>query len=255
MKSIFKRKSQLSFVTRQSFATIPQLERSVLEIGPFNNPCVRGENVSYFDVMTTDELRERAKRVGYDPDTIPTINYVANDGDLSVIDAKFSAVISCHCIEHQPDLIRHFNQVERLLEPGGKYYLVIPDKRYCFDHFIDPSSLQAVLESKGHTRHPLLKVIEHRALTTHNEAYRHWAGDHVDSGWKESIAGRALGAIHEYDMARGGYVDVHRWQFTPKSYEEIVLGLNAANEVALKIITLNDTPENDMQFTAVMAFS
>ena len=32
----------------------------IIEIGPFGNPAVRGKNVSYFDVLDTEELRARA---------------------------------------------------------------------------------------------------------------------------------------------------------------------------------------------------
>ncbi|MRG55531.1 hypothetical protein GF108_08040 [Phyllobacterium sp. SYP-B3895] len=203
--------------TRPSFAVISKLEDSVLEIGPFNNPTVRGSNVEYFDVMTTEQLVARAKEVGYDPASVPEISYVSDDGNLEMVNRKYSAVVSCHCIEHQPDLIRHFNQVERLLKPKGKYYLIVPDKRYCFDHFIDTSSVDSVLTSKGQTRHPLIKVIEHRALTTHNDAARHWANDHIDHGYVQAIPVKAQMAIEEFNRANGGYVDVHRWQFTPES--------------------------------------
>ena len=34
---------------------IPENAR-VLEVGPFGNPTMRGSNVSYFDVLTTEEL-------------------------------------------------------------------------------------------------------------------------------------------------------------------------------------------------------
>lgn len=205
--------------------------------------------------MISDELRRRARIVGYDPSGVPDINFVSHDGNLEVVRTKFAAVVSCHCIEHQPDLVRHFRQVSALLNSRGKYYLVVPDKRYCFDHFIDPSSLQAVLEAKGQIRHPLTKVIEHRAFTTHNDAFRHWHGDHMDAGFEKSIPARTEKAVQEFHAAQGGYVDVHRWQFTPESFEDIMSGLSKMGEVRLKLKEINQTPQFDMQFTAILEAS
>jgi SAM-dependent methyltransferase len=254
-RDMFSRLKKEQFPTRPSFARIADVEKSVLEIGPFNNPTVRGDNVRYFDVMTTEQLKERAERVGYDPATVPEISYVSFDGNLSVVDSKFSAVVSCHCIEHQPDLIRHFKQVEAMLEPKGKYYLVVPDKRYCFDYFLDASSIDTVLAAKGETRHPLAKVIEHRALTTHNDAARHWKGDHLDPGYYEEIPAKTQFALDEFLGANGGYVDVHRWQFTPDSFEGIVSALFKKGEIKLRLTKLHQTPPDDMQFTAVLQLS
>jgi SAM-dependent methyltransferase len=162
---------------------------SVLEIGPFCNPVVRGRNVAYFDVLDRAALRARAVAIGQDPAGVPAIDFVAPDGDLSGIGRRFAAVISAHCIEHQPDLVRHLTQVAALLGPGGHYFLIVPDRRYCFDHFLPDSSLSGVLAAhrEGRRVHRLESVIEHRALTTHNWVDRHWAGDHLDPAYHATI--------------------------------------------------------------------
>ena len=112
--------------------------KKVLEIGPFLKPFIRGDNVKYLDVMNLDDLKERAKKINfhYNPNYIPSqIDYVISNEDYSVINEKFDAVFSSHLIEHQVDLIHHLQQVEGLLEENDSYFLCIPDKRYCFDHF------------------------------------------------------------------------------------------------------------------------
>lgn len=111
-------------------------DASILEIGPWDNPSCTGENVEYFDVLDTVKLKERAKLHHRPFNHIPEkIHYVHSEGDLSIIDKKFDIVFSSHVIEHQPDLITHFQRVSRLLQENGLYILCIPDKRYCFDHF------------------------------------------------------------------------------------------------------------------------
>ncbi len=49
----------------------------------------------------------------------PKIEYLSPTGDLTIVNRRFHAVLSSHCIEHQPDLIRHLQHVAALLDPGG----------------------------------------------------------------------------------------------------------------------------------------
>ena len=83
--------------------------------------------------MDIKELKLRAKRHKHHIGDITKIDYVSSDGNLNIIKDKFDYVLSSHCVEHQPDLILHFKNVEKLLKKQGYYFLIIPDKRYCFD--------------------------------------------------------------------------------------------------------------------------
>ena len=157
---------------RENFIHLVPSEFSVLEIGPFCKPAILGPNVSYFDVLDGPELELRARKIGYPIECVPEIRFVSPNGDLSIVGSEFDAVFSSHCIEHQPDLIYHLQQIERLLSPGGIYFIIIPDKRYCFDYPLPESDLADVLEAfydkaRGHN---IKNVIRHRALTVHNEA-------------------------------------------------------------------------------------
>lgn len=155
----------------------------VLEIGPYFRPVLVGNNVSYFDVRTTAELTERAELEGYPTEAIPTIGYVSPIGDLSVVDRKFDAVLSAHCIEHQPDFVGHLIKVGGLLNPDGRYYVIIPDKRYCFDNKLSETNIAQIISAHLEERkvHSPQSVIEHRALTTHNDPLRHWNNDNDDA--------------------------------------------------------------------------
>ena len=239
---------------RREFLNLPSGEQSVLEIGPFCNPAISGQNVSYFDVLDSVQLKERAKRIGYPVASVPNIDFVDANGDLSVVDRKFSAAFSAHCIEHQPDLIHHLQQVEKLLEKGGSYYLLIPDKRYCFDHFIAPSTIAQVIDAYVHQyrSHRLESVIEHRALTTHNDTRRHWQADHADPGFVLGDASRIKAAIDEYQAANGSYVDVHAWQFTPESFREIAARIFELDYTKLYPARVYGTAAGSNEFSAIL---
>jgi SAM-dependent methyltransferase len=239
---------------REALVEILRTMPSVLEIGPFCNPLVRGRHVAYFDVLDRVGLQRRAETIGQDPGGVPEIDYASPTGDLSIIPDRFSAAVSSHCIEHQPDLIRHLQQVGDLLEAGGHYFLVVPNRLYCFDHFIPESTLAGIVAAHVEARrvHRLESVIEHRALTTHNAVKRHWAGDHLDPSYHATIVPRTKAAIAEYAAAGGGYVDVHAWQFTPGGFRALMAMLHAGGYIPLRPLRTYETPRDRNEFTAIL---
>ena len=238
-------------VPRDRFLQLVPRGVSILEIGPFNQPVVFGNNVKYFDLFDCNQLIERAREIGLEFDKVPHVDYVQPFGDLSIVGERFDAVISSHLLEHQPDLIRHLQQVERLFDGAGLYFLVVPDKRYCFDHFIPESSIADVLDahSVGRTVHNMASAIEHWALTTHNDPQRHWEGDH---GKRPNDISRVEQAVHQFKSLAGGYIDVHAWQFTPSSFRSILEGLNRLRQTSLYPIRVYDTPYGWNEFYAVL---
>ena len=204
---------------RESFARLITPQMKALEIGPFTRPLLEGDNVVYCDVMSRELLKARAVEIGLDASRVPEISYVLGTEGLDTIPADFDAVLSSHSIEHQPDLVRHLQQVERRLEvKKGRYFLLIPDKRYTFDRYIAESTIADILDAHvgKRTVHSLRSVIEHRALTTHNDPRLHWSEHDKCLPIEPS---RVSNALEEWRAAGGGYIDVHAWYFTPMSFE------------------------------------
>ena len=239
---------------REHFVEIIEKQESVLEIGPFCNPITSRENVVYFDILDSAGLKSRAEKIGHPISRIPRIDYVSPTGDLSVVDRLFSAVTSSHCIEHQPDLIKHLQQVAGILEEGGYYFVIVPDKRYCFDHFIPESTIARVIEARVEKPrvHRLGSVIEHRALITHNDSRRHWLGDHSDPGYRESVTGRITAALQEFELARGSYIDVHAWQFTPNGFRDMIQNLYNLQFSPFRALRVYNTPRDRFEFCAIL---
>lgn len=233
--------------TRQDFINLIPRDATSLEIGPFYSPVLTGPNVSYFDVLSQTELRARARSLNIDDAHIPRIDFVSSTGDLAEVNRTFGSVVSSHCIEHQPDLIYHLEQVSRILAPKGRYYVLLPDKRYCFDVLIAETTIAEVIGAHQQRRrvHPLKSVIEHRAMTTHNDVARHWAGDH--GVLPDDHVARIVKAMEEYRAAAGEYIDVHAWYFTPQNAPDILYTLSGLGMIDLVVErcypTLNHTNE------------
>jgi SAM-dependent methyltransferase len=228
-------------------------DADVLEIGPFTTPVLRGPRVRYFDVMGTDGLVARAKSIGYNVENPPHIDFISPRGDLAVVDRRFDIVLSSHCIEHQPDFIAHLQQIRRILNPGGYYFLIVPDKRYCFDHFITESTLAGIISAhlERRTVHTLKSVIEHRAYLTHNDAGRHWIGDHHAPILSHNLE-PIVHAIQEFERANGAYIDVHAWQFTPASFKTIMMQLCQLKMTELHPLRVYPTIRNSLEFCAIL---
>jgi SAM-dependent methyltransferase len=237
---------------REDFAALVPCNVPALEIGPFNNPLLRGPNVSYFDVLAREALVARATASGLDPSKTPQIDYVSSTGDLSIIDQRFDVVISSHCIEHQPNLVHHLQQVRCLLRDGGTYFLLVPDKRYCFDHYIPFTNIAEIIIAHNEQRqmHTLRSVIEHRALTTHNDGLRHWQGDHGTIF--ENLQPRVQAAVREFDDARGNYIDVHAWYFSSGSAAVIFSALQSLGLSQLSVQRVYPTRYGANEFWMIL---
>ena len=226
-----------------------------LEIGPAVRPVLLGPNIRYFDIADQAGLVARAKIEGYPADDCPVIHYFSPIGDLSVVPDKFEGVFSSHCIEHQPDLVKHLDDVANLLKPGGLYHLIIPDKRYCFDALLIESTIEEVVAAhkERRVRHSREKVIEHYTKTTHNDALRHWKGDSKDPRIGEMRERKRIAEL-KYEEAKttDGYVDVHAWQFTPSSFRTIINALNQQGLCRLAVERVYDTVHNRHEFCAVL---
>jgi SAM-dependent methyltransferase len=224
----------------------------VLEIGPFDSPQLQGAGVSYFDVLDRDGLRSRARELGRNADGVPPIHYVSPTGDLEVVDERFEAVLSCHAIEHQPDLIRHLQGVGELLRPGGRYFLVVPDKRFSFDHYLSESTLPDVLAAHAQKRrvHTQESVLAHYLQTTHNSCFRHWLGLHGHAAPAAASSDHAREAARR--AAAGEYVDVHAWILSPAGFRAILASLVQQGLIPFDQVEVHETEVLDAEFFAVL---
>ena len=228
----------------------------LLEIGPFTNPDFKDENVKYFEVSSRSALIERAKHFSLPIKSIPKkLDYVDKHGDLSIINDEFDYVYSAHNIEHQIDLIKHLNQVYDILKENGKFLLVIPDKRCCFDPFVSETVMSDVLEAhylklKRHTLKTQLTSCE----STHNDPSRHWIGDHG----KDLVKRTDYNELECYKntlnkfLNTNEYLDSHKWRFRPENFVFICNSLYRMGLVKLKLEKVYCTQKDSFQFMAIL---
>ncbi len=247
---------------RAAFLGLVPPDRSLLEIGPFCTPAFRApaHRVCYLDAFTTDELRELARGMSWaDPARVPEIDFVwQGENYRELMGREFDVVFSSHNVEHQPCLVTHLAEVSSVMRRGGLFLLAIPDKRYCFDHFLPESTIAEVLDAFLSERrdHAAKSIVQGRMMHTHNETQRHWHGDHGDDPCRravdEGLVASVRQVISDY-RSRTGYLDAHAWQFTPASFRRIMQILIRAGLVNLSVERVYETINGSNEFYAVLA--
>lgn len=234
---------------------------TLLEIGPFFAPGFSKDErkVEYLDALSTAELVERARTLPAARERkIPQIDYVwRGQSYAQLISKRFDSAFSSHVIEHQTCLIRHLRDVSSVLLDGGRYFLAIPDKRYCFDHFLPETTIADLLEaySENRVHHSVRSVIEHHFLITHNDPQRHWAGDSGQNPAQAELgrerAAKLLEEVRQLQEEKA-YVDVHAWKFTPDSFRSVMHNLFALRLTDFRVERVYHTLKGKNEFYAIL---
>lgn len=190
-----------------------------------------------------------------DPAAAANAHYASANGDLSAIGAEFDVIANSHLLVREPDLANHLQQIERLLAEGGVYLLFIPDKRYTFDHFLPESSIADVVEAALNrpAMHTARTLIGQQCMTTHNDSWRHWAGDHGKPAHLDADSVSTAIELAAAGIERGEYIDRNAWQFTPKSFETTISLLHGLGLTRLRPARVYPTLAGSNEFWAVLS--
>lgn len=221
-------------------STIPKAAAS-LEVGPSHNPILpkaAGYQVTIVDHDTQTGLIEKYAAHGVNLSNIEPVDVVWDGNDVaeSLGGKKFDAVVASHVIEHAPDFIQFLKDWTAALSEDGRIYLLVPDKRYCFDFMNSVSDVAKVLSDhrQRRTRH------------SYESLYRQsvCVGNGGDIAWGQSGV-KNLKFLHgdpnhirqvaEGAMSSEAYVDAHENYFTPISFLMLMDELQYLREVALDV--------------------
>jgi predicted SAM-dependent methyltransferase len=202
---------------------------SALELGPWFGPLLhktnRTKNIKFFDALTREELQEKASQLNFkvDLNSVPFIDFVSKDGDLSIVNETFDVVYSSHNVEHQVNLLQHLILVGEIMNADGKFILAIPDHRYTFDHFKVHSTVEQVLQDywNNQTLYPLRSFLQ-ICVNAHNNPKDHWDGNHGTLSLSEITKCYAKMLQKYKETTRLSDILPHNSIFTPFNFRQIV---------------------------------
>lgn len=200
-----------------------------IEIGPSISPFApkkEGFNVHIIDHLSKEGLREKYMDHGISLDKIEEVDFVWSGEKYTDLTGKknnYKWVTASHVIEHTPDFISFLNDIEELLADDGVLSLVVPDKRYYFDHFRPLTGLGQIIDAKVESRrtHTPGTLVEYPMNVVKKGNNIAWGAGYP--GEYEFVHTREQ-ALEWFDFSqtRDEYVDSHAWCFSINSFRIII---------------------------------
>jgi hypothetical protein len=231
-----------------------------LEIGPAYDPIAPkdlGFNVTVLDHASTTEIREKYGRLGLaqtEVDRIEEVDCVWMGGKYSEtpgLKPPYDFIIASHVIEHTVDLIGFLSDLSDLLGPDGRIALVVPDKRFCFDHHRPLSTVGAILEA--HLRptdfHTPGVIFDHFAYHVGFDNNIVWS-EETSGVFRPNYSVQRAWSEAQDALISTEYIDVHRWVFTPSSFQFVVGALSQGGWLDLCVV--GSSPTSGCEFYATL---
>ena len=235
--------------------------KRILEIGPLCNPNIKknGTDVFYADIRSTEDVKEFYKNdKSVAIENIVDIDFVIEGGYSESLKniRKFDYVIATHVIEHIPQLILFFMDISNILNYQGKLCLTIPDKRYCFDHFRQPTSFAECYDiyTKEVNNLPF-RVLDFFISAVKNDPVYWWNETSNFDDLPQDKDNRFDSAKRMYLRAlEGEYLDVHFSVFTPESFLLLLYNMLIFNLLPFRCIEFYKTEINTLEFNCVLEY-
>jgi hypothetical protein len=193
----------------------------ILELAPRRRPLAPKAadwRTTIVDCLPRNELA--AMDGPGNPAVIEDVDFIWTAGSLHDalpvhLHKRFDTIIGSGVIGNVVDLVGFFASAAILLNESGTIALAVPDKRYGFDYFRTHTTTGDVLAAIGTTRPSLKEVFDDSAYAL--------SADHgrFRNGW-QTIAQALMNDLTASDRP---YAEIPRWQFTPASFELLLLEL------------------------------
>ncbi len=156
---------------------------------------------------------------------------------------KYDWIIASHVIEHMPDLIGFLNNCSDILQPDGVLFLLIPDKRFCFDYFRSVSSLAEVFDAHSSPANSpsLGKALEQILYAADMDGSIAWNAAFPREPMLSNRIDAALERLKSADHRVSTEEDVHSWVFVPHSFRLLVEDLHAMQLINLRECAFHST--------------
>ena len=227
-----------------------------VEIGPSHEPIApkkKGFNVHVIDHLNRDQLVAKYKEHHVKLANIEEVDFVWQGESYSELTGKkkyYDWIIASHVIEHTPDIIGFLNDCDAILKDDGVISLIIPDKRYCFDHFRPVTGISKIIDNhfQKATIHTPGTVAEYFLNVVSKSGKIAW-GSKTNGEYKfvhqpeEAI--RGMNSV----VNKKAYLDVHAWCFVPHSFRLIVQDLYTLNLIAFQEVGFFPTHQGEFYVT------
>jgi len=235
-----------------------------LEIGPFYHPIAPkkdGWQTTIVDICSKEDLIKKlspeimSHGLSKNIEDIDILwdwkNESLEEAVKNKVGNNLDYIISSHSIEHVVDILDFLKSCSNLLKESGVFNLAVPDLRYNFDFFRNPSSLGQVLsvynnKTKRHSSEVYLDSINHQSWADKQSAWRPHSSQEVvlypqklEVSWK----------LYQDNLLSENHTDCHNWTFTPSSFKLLFFELLVLGFIDLMVNKIvQDDSENGSEF-------
>jgi SAM-dependent methyltransferase len=203
-----------------------------IELGPSFNPIApkkEGYRVEIIDHLSREQLVEKYRGQRVNLENIEEVDFVWQGENYTELTGKrkyYDWIIASHVIEHTPDLIGFLKNCAAILKDDGVLSLVVPDKRYCFDHYRPLTGIAKIIDShfQKNERPTAGAVAEYFINAVANAGNIFWSSTAPENfRFIHSLAEvqKLMGTV----VQEKTYIDVHAWCFVPHSFRLIIQDL------------------------------
>jgi SAM-dependent methyltransferase len=259
---------------RNDFFNLINKNSYILEIGPLCNPLmdINNPKVKTLDYFTQEELKNNYKNdANVNINNIVKVDYCVRDVKKysDIIHIKFDFCVSSHNIEHTPCFVSFLQNISSILEPGGFFFLAIPDYRFCFDRFKKPSDIFGILNRyySKIEKPQSEQILEDKYFGAHNNSGEHWNNfskmysnifvnmNEYESfiySKKDEIVKNISDIKNIIETNNERYIDTHCWKLTPFTFSYIIDILVKTKLIDLSIERVYRTIKGSHEFYAIL---
>lgn len=248
---------------------IKNSQSRILELGPLNRCLLdRSKFKNYFfgDIRSTEEIKELYKGNEYlektglkvDIDSVINIDFVIKSTYKETFKniEKFDYVIVSHVLEHIPNLLFFFKDIQNVLKPDGELIILYPDRRFCFDalrtdtYFSDVYDVY-INEGKNTARRVLDFFTN---VLSENNPRNFWSTgtdilfNKVDRDYKKNLK------LYKNTTLGQTEGDVHYWPFSDYAFLKFLLEAKNYELLPFSIKKFIPTQVNTQEFLIVLKY-
>lgn len=246
---------------------IKDYDSRILEIGPLKRCLLDREkyhNYFFADIRSTEEIKQvyagnrylEKTGISINIKEIIDIDYVIQGSYSATFknSEKFNYIIVSHVLEHVPNLIDFFLDIQNIIEENGEIIIIYPDKRFCFDHFRSDSKFSDIYNVYLNGNKALgAQVLDfYTNVIPENDPRKFWEnGDGVDFNFKNDKK-KNLKAYH--NTIKGKLEeDVHYWPFSDYAFIKFLQDASVYNLFPFSVKEFIPTQLNTQSFLVILS--
>jgi predicted SAM-dependent methyltransferase len=244
----------LSLRSRKITAAL-HLHGKGLEYGPLHRTLLPKPSfdVVYADYADRDHLvAHYAGNPNVDPELIPDIDIVTGGSPVTqfVAERSLDYVVASHVMEHVPDLLGWLDSNLRILKPGGRLALAVPDKRYCFDIRRQSSTVSEIMAAylEKRTRPSFSQICDHFWNVCTVLPAECWQGKTTAENAEYIHSREDILQLLKSKLDSPEYTDCHCWIFTDSELLAILGALKPYAGTRFDVVSFYPTQPGTLEF-------